>query len=415
MSITNPAQKLYNVGLSYKKADVDTRSKFSISKENQIRLLQEAKSIGIDGVFVLSTCNRTEVMGFASHPFKLISLLCKYSGGSVEDFVKVSTIFKGNEAINHLFRIATGLESQILGDYEIIAQLKKSFKRARKSGTQNANLERLCNLVLQASKQVKNNTKFSSGVTSVSYVAIQHAINHVEDFNSKNILVLGLGDIGKNTCRNLLEYTDNSTISVINRTLDKAENFGKQKDRVQVFPFENLSEEISKIDVLFVSTGADKPIVTKEHFQDHKEILILDLSIPKNVSNDVAEIPNVTLVNVDTLSKITDETLEIRKREIVKVEDVLDKHKEEYTEWLRIRKHTPALNALKKSLQSIQNEGIDFHSKKNTNFDIGQAEIISSHLIQKITTQFAKHMRENNTDANQTIEVLQKVFHLEKE
>lgn len=416
MDVKNSSRKLYNVGVSYKKADVSARSKFSISKENQSLLLEDAKNQGIDGLFVLSTCNRTEVMGYASHPFQLIGLLCKYSaGGSVEDFASVSTVYKADEAVDHLFRTATGLESQILGDYEIVAQLKKSFQLAQEHNTINANLQRLCNSALQASKQVKNNTAFSSGITSVSYVSIQYAMEKSKNFSDKNILVLGAGDIGKHTCKNLLEYTTNKHITLTNRTFDIAEKIGAKDDRVSVVPFEELDETIAQNDIIFVSTSANNPIVTKEHLSKKREVLILDLSIPKNVDTDVEELPNVTLVNVDTLSKMTDITLENRRKEIGKVEAILDKHKAEFFEWLRHRKHTPAINALKKSLENIHKDGIEFHKKKISNLDTEQAELVSSYIVQKITTQFAKHMRDNNTDANQTIDVLQKVFNIDTE
>ena len=127
----NISTKLYNVGLSYKKADVQTRGLFSISKTAQKSLLEEAKQMGMDGVSVISTCNRTEVTGFAQHPYELIGLLCKHSGGSVEEFVDVSNVYGGKEAIEHLFHIGTGLDSQILGDYEIVGQLKESFKLSK--------------------------------------------------------------------------------------------------------------------------------------------------------------------------------------------------------------------------------------------------------------------------------------------
>ena len=132
MNQVNLPTKFYNVGLSYKKADVKVRGAFSLSKENQKLLLIEAKEKGIDGIFVLSTCNRTEITGFAKHPFELISLLVKYSNGSVEDFINVSNVYKDKDAVRHLFTIATGLDSQILGDYEIVSQLKESFKQAKK-------------------------------------------------------------------------------------------------------------------------------------------------------------------------------------------------------------------------------------------------------------------------------------------
>jgi glutamyl-tRNA reductase len=159
MSLDNIKTHLYNIGVSYVKADAHTRGRYSLSKDNQVKLLEEAKAQGYQ-VFVLSTCNRTEITGFAEHPYQLIKLLCKYSEGNVEEFARISNVFKGKEAINQLFRVGTGLESQILGDYEIVGQLKLAFKVAKNVGTTNAYLERLVNLVLQASKKEPNKTKF---------------------------------------------------------------------------------------------------------------------------------------------------------------------------------------------------------------------------------------------------------------
>jgi len=226
--------KLYNVGINYKKADVKVRGAFSITKENQKLLLKEAKEKGIDGIFVLSTCNRTEITGFAKHPFELISLMVKYSNGSVEEFINVSNVYKNKDAVNHLFNIGTGLESQILGDYEIVCQLKDSFKLAKKLNTTNAYLERLMNLVLQASKDVKNNTKLSSGTTSVAYAAIQYIVENVDNHTDKKILIYGLGEIGKNTCKNVLNYTTNKQITLINRTRETALGFVEVHPEVKV-------------------------------------------------------------------------------------------------------------------------------------------------------------------------------------
>lgn len=117
----------YVIGISYKKADVAIRSKFSLSKENESALLTEAKELGMDGVMVLSTCNRTEIIGFAHHPYELISLLCKYANGSVDEFANVSFVYKNVEAVEHFISVATGLDSQILGDYEIVGQLKAAL------------------------------------------------------------------------------------------------------------------------------------------------------------------------------------------------------------------------------------------------------------------------------------------------
>ncbi|MFC2109617.1 glutamyl-tRNA reductase [Bacteroidota bacterium] len=413
MSLETKNRKLYNVGLSYKKADARTRGAFSITKENQKLLLKDAKNFGIDGVFVLSTCNRTEIMGFAYHPFELISLLCKYSSGAVEDFVSVSNVYKDRDAIRHLFKTATGLDSQILGDYEIVGQLKESFKLAQKHKTLNAYLERLINLVLQASKKVKNSTKLSSGTTSVSYAAVQYIIDKVDDYSNKNILVFGLGDIGKNTCKNLIEYAQNKNVTLINRTESKAQEFVKEHPLVKVSSLNNLTEEIKKADILIVSTGADVPTVTLDHIDAKKKLLILDLSMPENVDRAVLDLEKVSLVNIDELSKITDKTIAEREKEVPKAEAIIMSHKAEFIEWLDHRKFTPAVNALKESLMSIQNDAIDFQSKKTKDFNTEHAEVITSRMIQKITTQFVKHLKAEDTSVDQSIEVISKMFDIE--
>lgn len=406
---------LYTIGVSYKKAEADIRGKFSLSKEAQIQLLKEAKENGIDGIFVLSTCNRTEVTGFAEHPFQLINLLCKYSSGTVEEFSTISNVYKNQEAISHLFRMGTGLDSQILGDYEIVGQLRNSFKQAKKHDTTNAYFERLINHVMQASKRVKNETRLSSGTTSVSYAAVQYIVNNLPNYNKKNILVFGLGKMGKHTCKNLAEYTQNTSVCLINRTEEKAINFVKEHQSIRKATIDTLAQEVKKSDVLIVSTGADFPTITKEHIPVDKEILILDLSMPANVAIEVKNLQNVTIVNVDELSKITDKTLAIRQQEIPFAESIIETHKNEFNEWLNHRRFTPAINALKQSLVSMQQDEIAFHKKKLKNFDESHAEIITSRFIQKITTQFVKHLKDEETSIPQSINVVSKMFETELE
>ncbi|WP_397446113.1 glutamyl-tRNA reductase [Polaribacter sp. R77954] len=403
-------EHFYNIGVSYKKADANTRGKFSLSKESQKSLLTLAKEKGFEGVFVLSTCNRTEISGFAERPCQLIELLCEFSEGTIQEFAKFSNVYKDQEAIHQLFRIGTGLESQILGDYEIVGQLRQSFKMAKALKTTNAYSERLINSVLQASKRVKNETRLSSGTTSVSYAAVQYIIKNLPDYNSKNILVFGLGKMGKHTCKNLAEYTQNKQVSLINRTEEKATEFVKEHATIRKALIQNLSKEVAKADVLIVSTGADKPTITTSHVASNKELLILDLSMPENVAKDVANFGDVTLVNVDELSKITDETLAIRQQEVPLAEAIIETHKSEFNSWLNHRRFTPTIAALKQSLENIKKDEINFQKKKIANFDEDQAELLTSRFIQKITTQFVKHLKDEETSVSQSLQVINKVF-----
>ncbi|AXG69120.1 glutamyl-tRNA reductase [Kordia sp. SMS9] len=403
----------YCVGLSYQKAEAHIRGKFSLTDAAQASILETTKVQHIgDGALIISTCNRTEIYGFASHPCQFIKLLCDYSNGTAEEFEKVAYIYKNKDAINQMFKVGSGLDSQILGDFEIISQLKKGFKASQKVGLINGFMERLVNSVITASKRIKNETEISSGATSVAFASVQYILRNIENISEKNILLFGTGKIGRNTCENLVKHTKNDHITLINRTKDKAERIAG-KFNLTVKDYEALSEEIQKTDVLIVATGAHRPTVSKEDILTNKELLILDLSIPENVSRNVTELDNVTLVHLDALSQITDETLERRKADVPKAEIIISEVKSEFIAWLETRKFAPTIKALKQKLTAIKNAELDFQRKKLNDFDESQAEIISNRIIQKITTQFANHLKGDSTTSEESVALIQKVFQLE--
>ncbi|THD32749.1 glutamyl-tRNA reductase [uncultured Flavobacterium sp.] len=402
----------YAVGLSYKKADAEIRGKFSLGNQAKSDVLQQAKENGIGSLIVTSTCNRTEIYGFSEHPFQLIKLLCDNSQGTVDEFQKVGFVYKNQEAIHHIFRVGTGLDSQILGDFEIISQIKSSFSEAKSQGLANAFMERLVNSVIQASKKIKNETELSSGATSVSFASVQYIMNNVPDIRNKNILLFGTGKIGRNTCENLVKHTKNDHITLINRTKDKAEKIAGKFNLI-VKDYDLLPLEIPKADVLVVATGASNPTVDQELLKLNKPLLILDLSIPKNVHDNVKSISGVTVVHLDDLSKITDDTLENRKKHIPQAESIIETMMEEFTEWVNDRKFAPTIHALKEKLNSIKDTELNFQRKKISNFDEEQAEIISKRIIQKITTHFANHLKDSDTMVDESIEWIEKVFQIE--
>ena len=398
----------YVIGLSYKKADVSTRSSFSLTKENQINLLSEAKNLNIDGAIILSTCNRIELIGFAKHPYQLISLLCKYSNGTVDEFAKVSYVYKNKEAVEHFITIATGLDSQILGDYEIVGQLKAAFQQAKKVGTINAYLERLYNIALQASKEVKNKTTLSSGTTTVSYAAIQYVKDNIKNLTNKKILIYGLGNIGKSTAKSSVGYL-HGDITLINRDEQKAISLSEELN-VKSEKHNNLAEEIKSSDVVIVATGASEPTVNANHFDNSKEQLVIDLSIPRNVNGDVKLLKNKTVIDVDVLSKKTKLTLENRKKQIPLAGNIIDKYKNEFNQWVLFRRSTPAINTLKNSLEIIQKDAIFQHQKKHQNVNTEDAAEITSLIVNKIVTKFATHLKDDKTQANLSIQVMEQVF-----
>lgn len=407
------ATSFFIVGISYKNADAEIRGRYSLDSKSKLSLLTKAKEAGLESVMAISTCNRTEVIGFVNDPEILTKLLCDATNSSKVEFKKYAYTLSEYKAINHLFKVGSGLESQILGDFEIIGQLKHSAASSKKAGLLNTSLDRLISLVIRASKKIKTETSLSTGATSVSFASVQYICNNIEDVNNKNILLFGTGKIGRNTCENLIKQTKNSKITLINRTKDKAEKIAG-KFNLKVEDISDLSHEIAKTDVLVVATGALETTVNKGLIKTKAPLLILDLSIPKNVSNDVAELDNVNLIHLDDLSKITDKTLESRKKEVPKATKIIESVMKEFEEWVENRKFAPTIRALKSKLTSFKNSELENLKKKKNDFDFEHAELISDNIIQKITNHFANHLINENITANKSEELIKKVFNLEK-
>lgn len=401
----------YAIGLNYKKADAVIRGNFSIDEATKERILEDAKAEGISSLSVISTCNRTELYGVAKHPFQLIKLLCDHTNGSLDEFEKVAYIYKNLEAVSHIFKVGTGLDSQILGDFEIISQLRNSFRLSKRLGIINPFMERLVNAVIQASKRIKNETAISSGATSVSFASVQYIMSQVSNISEKNILLFGTGKIGRNTCENLVKHTKNTHITLINRTKDKAEEIAGKFNLI-VKDYADIQSEIAQTDVLIVATGAQQPTISKELLYIKRPLLIVDLSIPMNVSRDVIENPLVSLIHLDELSALTNQTLEHRASQLPLAEEIIAEIEADFNQWAEDRKFAPTIRALKIKLAELKAAEIDFQRRKIVGFNEEQAEIISDRLIQKITTHFANHLK-GEEGSPESMELIRRVFQLE--
>lgn len=406
----NIKHTFYAIGLSYQKADAKTRGKFSLDKTAKQKLLEDAKTQGYSSLMVLSTCNRTEIYGFAEHPFQLIKLLTNHTEGSLNDFENIGFVYKGAEAINHIFKVGTGLDSQIIGDFEIIGQLKTAFILSKKMEMTDSFLERLANSVIQASKRIKNETGLSSGATSVSFASVHYILNEIENAPEKKITLFGTGKIGQNTVDNLVKHTKNKSLTLINRTKNKAEKIANKFDLV-VKDFEELASEIKVTDILIVATGAQKPTVTKDLIPPEKPLYILDLSVPKNVDEEVAQMENVQLIHMDELSTMTNKTLVERKKYIPQAHQIIEELKDDFTAWQESRKFVPTIKALKQKLSLIKEAQIEAQKRKGHDFDEEQAELIGEKIVKKIMNKFASHLREDGSE--ESLELMQNVFHLE--
>ena len=399
------------IGISYQNANTSVRGKFSLNSESSKNLIIHSLNVGIESLVVNSTCNRVEFYSSSQDFDLLIKLLCKYSRGSLIDFKKYGYIIKSEDAINHIFKVGTGLDSQILGDFEIIAQLNNSFLRSKKLGAVNSSFERLFNMVKHASKRIKNETKISTGATSVSYAAVRYILDNVNDLKSKKILLFGAGKIGRNTCENLVKHTFNKHITLINRSEEKAKSVAG-KFEVLVENISNLNSQILNCDILIVATSADMPTVNADMINRSKSLTILDLSVPKNVDEKLGQYKNIDLLDLDYLSKVTNETLENRKKFIPDAELIIDEIIEDFYLWVESRKFAPTINALKVKLKKIQEQKISLLKKKTSSFDDNSVKEVSEHLIQKITNQVANHLRDSD-DFEEELESIKTIFQID--
>jgi glutamyl-tRNA reductase len=342
----------YVAGINYKKSDASVRGQFAINNDQYSAVLERAASQGLDELFVLSTCNRTEIYGFAYCSHQLVDILCSQTVGDAETFKQSAYIKNGIEAIEHIFNVGAGLDSQILGDYEIVGQLKTAAKFAKEHAFMGAFTERMINCVLQSSKLIKNNTELSGGTVSVSFAAVQYIRNKVKNPSSKSILLLGIGKIGRNTCKNLVDYLETKNITLINRSPEKAAELANELG-LKSAPLDDLAEEVEKADIILVATNSPEPTILKSHVEGKGEKMIIDLSIPYNVEDAAQKLPNVHMVNVDELSKMKDETLKMRLAEVPKAKAIITELMEEFEEWCDMRKHVPMLKDLKIKLKEI--------------------------------------------------------------
>lgn len=389
--------QFFVAGINYRKTDTIIRGDYAVSADQYTSLLQKAADAGIAELFVLSTCNRTEIYGVADNVNTLIKLLCNETAGDADTFRQLCYIKQGNQAIEHIFAVGAGLDSQILGDYEIVGQMKLAVKFAREKGFVGAFMERLFNTVLQSSKAIKNETALSGGTISVSFAAIQFLKANVTETSNKKIVLLGTGKIGRNTCKNLVDYLDTKNITLINRTDDKAIALAEELG-LKTAPYTNLDQEVAEADIVIVATNAEKVVINRQSLVNSSPKVLIDLSIPNNIEPSSASLEHILLANVDDLSKINDLTLQKRQAEVPKALSIIKTHILEFREWFMLRSHVPVLKAVKQKLHDMHSCGMFITATHTT--------IIDQAAIQKVVNTVAVKMRSQHQPGCYYIEAI---------
>ncbi|WP_321297657.1 glutamyl-tRNA reductase [Marinifilum fragile] len=410
LQIRENLQKLFVLGISYRKTALDVRGMFSLSSEDQENLLKEAKEQQIEGMVIISTCNRTEIYAHSSEVQIITDLFLKYCKGNRNDLNYNGYTLYGNECIRHLYKVTAGLDSQIIGDFQIVGQVKNAYQQSEQMGMVNSFMNRLFSFVFQASKKIKNETDISKGAASVSHAAVQYIKDKVSTLETCNFLLYGTGDIGKDTCGNLLKHMNNRSLTLVNRTVEKAEALANRYD-IQHQPIDKLTQEVEKAEVIIVATGATKPTLTLDHFKGIESCkLVLDLSVPRNVDTAIDNLENVLVITVDELSKHISEAIDQRKACIPDAEKIIQASIGEFYGWLEVKYLSPVIVALKENLQNVQRKELDYHKNKLSEDELKKVEHITNNIVNKIARACINHLKDHHKKQSSPMETLNMIF-----
>lgn len=402
------------VGVNHWEATIEVRERFSLSDNQKNELIAGANREGIDSLFVISTCNRTEIFAQHATTQELIRLLVTYSDASLDEFHTYGFEQTGKDAVEHLFNVTVGLDSQILGDLQVVKQVKEGYELASEKNAVSGELHRLMQHVFRAHKRSRNETSLGEGAATTAYAAVQFAKKTFDTLQDKNILLVGTGKIGKVTCKNLVSLGAKK-VTLVNRTRDRAE-FVADRFNLDVADMEALPQQIAEADLVIVATGANEPVLTIEHMQPSISKssfkVLLDLSVPRNIDPEIGSLDFVDLANMDFLSDVTDEAYRKREENIPMVKKIVVDELTDYQNWLSKQKVVPTIKALTSKFDAIRDDEFEFFKNKISDSDRDKVENLTRRIVNKIAAYSIEHLRDHH-ESEQVTKVVNDMFKLE--
>jgi len=403
--------KFISLGISHWKTPIDIRGKFSFSQDAVKAILEEAKQLGIDSLFVVTTCNRSQFFAHYHNSYILRELFAKHTNASVEEFEQFHFLLTEDEAVHQLFELCCGLDSMILGDLQIVSQVKDAAKYSNKKGMLDGYTHRLMQFVLQAYKDVRTDTAINEGPASVAHAAVLFMKERFKQFTDKKIILFGTGEIGETTVKNLQKHSYKEMV-LINRTRSKAEAIAKPIG-IRVADIDKLKEELSDTDILIVATGAFEPTVNTDHFNGlDREMLLLDLSVPRNIDTAVDKLEGLELIDMDQLNSIQDETLAMRRNNIPKARTIINLHKNEFYDWVLMRDLSPTIQALREKLHSYRTEELEQQKFRLTEKELQKADKLTTSVVNKIANQATEYIKSKYRHSDEMVKMVEEMFKL---
>jgi glutamyl-tRNA reductase len=412
------------IGLNYESAPVEVREMMSFSEDQIRQFIKSLKQLEVvSGVVVVSTCNRAEVYFHvkaktAKQAFSLIYKRLRDYKNLKVSIKKHLYFIDGLEAVKHLFKVAAGLNSMVLGEDQIIGQVKNAFLLSDHEHCAGPVLTRLFNRSFNAGKQVRAETKINEGSASVSTAAVTLAKNQYPDITARSILLIGAGQTGKLSMLSLIDKGCKN-LYITNRTYQKAEAL-EQEFHIKAVPFDRLEEYLVSCDIIMLATGSEKPLIDKKimdrvmPLRDFRPITILDLSVPRNVTEAVGNIGQVTLFDVDDMETVIKETIEKRRAEIIKAEKIVDDLANDYMEWLASLSLSPTIRQIQENFRKINDIEFKNYLKFKNGDDRQPIKDYGTHISDKFSRLIIKNLKTltNNGKEVEHLKMLNELFEL---
>ncbi len=409
------------VSLSFKNAPLGVRELVAFDEQACKRVLRYFDEFtDISEALVVSTCNRTEIYYTSSNNLsedivKLIGL--ERNIKNIADFSDYFIEYNDySDAVEHLFNVSIGLEAQVVGDLQIINQVKNAYQWSADENMAGPFLHRLMHTIFYTNKRVVQETAFRDGAASVSYVTVDLVNEMTASVECPNILVLGLGEIGEDVCRNL-ENIKNKNVLICNRTFETAKALADECGYGTI-DYADFNDKALDFDVIISSVAADDPIITKSLFKNNEVLshkYLFDLSVPRSIEQNVEDIPGVLLYNIDNIQSKASVALEKRLAAIPDVKAIINLAIDDFSEWSKEMEVSPVINKLSNALEEIRQSEVARHIKGLNDKESEMLERVTKSMMQKIIKLPILQLKAacKRGEAESLIDVLNDLFNLE--
>ncbi|GAF64108.1 glutamyl-tRNA reductase [Bacillus sp. TS-2] len=417
------------IGLNYKTAPVEMREKFTFTNDElpiALSTLRNSKSI-LECV-IISTCNRTEIYVVADqlHTGRHFTktFLAEWFQLPKEEFTPFLNIKEGDQAIGHLLRVTSGLDSMILGETQILGQVRFSFFLAQEQQVTGTIFNHLFKQAITFAKKAHSNTEIGKHAVSVSYAAVELGKKIFGDFTKKNVLILGAGKMSELTAKHL-HGNGAKEVTVINRTREKAEELAQRFSGIAM-PYHKLEDTLVKADIIISSTGARDFVITKEMISNvlakrkGRPLFMVDIAVPRDLDPAISDFEDVYLYDIDDLQNIVEGNLAERQKEAQKIELLLEGELDEFKIWLNTLGVVPIITALRTKALAIQAETMESIERKLPGLSIREKKVLSKHtksIVNQLLREPITKVKElsGEDQAEEMLALFTKIFALEQE